>query len=143
MENEKRRNITITRLNRKTFFKWASLVLIIPFYKLLESTANSKQANGIVKRELIVDAHLADGVHFYDEVIFIKDKNEFRLLASKCSHLGCRINKVENGELVCPCHGSRYNLSGEPSKGPATVSLAEIQFEKEQRQDKIILLFKI
>jgi Rieske Fe-S protein len=143
MKDDDTRKIAAAPLSRKTFFKWASLALIIPFYKLLESTANSKQANGIVKRELIVDAHFADGVHFYDKVILIKDKNEFRMLASKCSHLGCRINKVENGELVCPCHGSRYNLFGEPSKGPAIGSLAEIQFEKEQRQDKVILLFKI
>jgi nitrite reductase/ring-hydroxylating ferredoxin subunit len=37
-----------------------------------------------------------------------------------CSHEGCTITGVEDGEMVCPCHGSRFRISdGAVTRGPA------------------------
>lgn len=129
-------------IDRKTFFKWASLALLIPFYKVWHSAVASRQKIGNNTRELQVNAAIGDGVHFFDKIILIKSEDKIHLLSSKCSHLGCRIDKVENSELVCPCHGSRYDLNGKPMKGPAAKALEEIKFEPEIKKDLIIFRFK-
>jgi nitrite reductase/ring-hydroxylating ferredoxin subunit len=47
-------------------------------------------------------------------------------LSSRCPHLGCRIDRVEGDELVCPCHGSRFTLAGAVRRGPATQPLRQL-----------------
>ena len=39
----------------------------------------------------------------------------------RCTHLGCplRFNR-QHRDLRCPCHGSRFDLDGRPTVGPAT-----------------------
>ncbi len=36
---------------------------------------------------------------------------EFRVLSSICPHLGCAVNKAEEG-FICPCHRSRFDVDG-------------------------------
>ena len=55
----------------------------------------------------------------------IQDDRGWYALSDICTHLGCRpgldqINKL----LICPCHGSRFDLQGFPTKGPATRPLS-------------------
>jgi Rieske Fe-S protein len=40
-----------------------------------------------------------------------------------CTHAGCEVNKVAEGTIDCPCHGSKFNLDGSVAKGPATKPL--------------------
>jgi Rieske Fe-S protein len=43
-----------------------------------------------------------------------------------CTHMGCTVN-VDGAELVCPCHGSRYDaLTGAVTRGPAARNLEAI-----------------
>lgn len=45
-----------------------------------------------------------------------------------CTHLGC-VPKSENYGWVCPCHGSKYDLSGRIISGPAPTNLAIPAYE--------------
>ena len=48
-------------------------------------------------------------------------------LSATCTHQGCTVSSVENGVIVCPCHGSTFNAeTGAPTAGPATRPLPEI-----------------
>jgi Rieske Fe-S protein len=48
-------------------------------------------------------------------------------LSATCTHQGCTVSSVENGVIVCPCHGSTFNAeTGAPIQGPATRPLPEI-----------------
>ncbi|MFE9932704.1 Rieske (2Fe-2S) protein [Streptomyces sp. NPDC005533] len=50
----------------------------------------------------------------------------FRCFTAVCPHQGCLVNKVENGSIDCPCHGSKFAVAdGAVTKGPATKGLAE------------------
>lgn len=65
-------------------------------------------------------------VTFLHDYIIINKGGKTEVFSSHCTHLGCVINKEENGKLVCPCHGSQYNLNGVPVKGPAYKSLKKL-----------------
>lgn len=44
-----------------------------------------------------------------------------------CPHKGCAVNAVKDGVIVCPCHGSRFDVTdGSVKTGPATTSLPAV-----------------
>jgi Rieske Fe-S protein len=50
---------------------------------------------------------------------------EFRAFSAVCTHQGCMVDAVSGGTINCPCHGSKFELDGTVSKGPATQPLSE------------------
>ena len=79
---------------------------------------------------LRIKGDIPDGITFHDEVIISKQGSRIEAFSSHCTHLGCVINKMNNGEMVCPCHGSRFDTDGKPVKGPAVERLKRLSFEK-------------
>ncbi len=65
-------------------------------------------------------------VSFFKDFIVINKKEKTTVLSAHCTHLGCIINKEENGHLVCPCHGSEFDLDGNAINGPAYKPLEKI-----------------
>lgn len=47
--------------------------------------------------------------------------------AARCTHLGCRLDRVVEGVVVCPCHGSRFDAAGRVLAGPATRPLQPLR----------------
>ncbi|MFB0620433.1 Rieske (2Fe-2S) protein [Streptomyces sp. AGS-58] len=48
----------------------------------------------------------------------------YKAFSSKCTHQGCAVGSVANGEIVCPCHNSHFSAEdGSVKKGPATRAL--------------------
>lgn len=50
-------------------------------------------------------------------------ESAFSAVDAVCTHEGCTITGADGDAYVCPCHGSRYNRSGQVLHGPATASL--------------------
>ena len=74
-----------------------------------------------------------------DPVILIPvDEKTFRAMSAKCTHLGCHVRPTKNF-LVCPCHGSTFNLRGEVVRGPASSALTTYPVEVNGNEIKIIL----
>ncbi|HLU74083.1 MAG TPA: Rieske (2Fe-2S) protein [Nonomuraea sp.] len=62
-------------------------------------------------------------------------EGQFKAFGINCTHQGCPVDKVENGAIVCPCHGSMFKIEdGSVSQGPATEPLAEQQITVEGDQ---------
>jgi len=67
-------------------------------------------------------------------VMLVRDGDEVLALHDRCSHRGCSLasGEIEDGAIVCPCHGSRFDLrSGEVLCGPATAPQPVLQTRTE------------
>lgn len=53
--------------------------------------------------------------------------DSFTALSTRCTHQGCAVREPANGKIVCPCHGSQFNLTGGVLQGPASQPLAGYQ----------------
>ncbi|MCI1746829.1 MAG: Rieske (2Fe-2S) protein [Acidipropionibacterium sp.] len=52
-------------------------------------------------------------------------KGSYRAFSALCPHAGCDVSKVADGQIVCPCHDSRFAITdGAVVKGPATEGLS-------------------
>ena len=49
----------------------------------------------------------------------------FSAVDAVCSHESCTVTGADGATYVCPCHGSRYNRSGQVLAGPARASLRQ------------------
>lgn len=49
---------------------------------------------------------------------------QFKGFIAICPHQGCLVASVEDNEIICPCHGSRFSASdGSVINGPAEIGL--------------------
>lgn len=50
----------------------------------------------------------------------------FKGFTTTCTHQGCTVEKVEDGAIKCPCHGSMFSIEdGSVKGGPAARPLPE------------------
>ena len=49
----------------------------------------------------------------------------FTAIDAVCTHEGCTVNGANGATYVCPCHGSRYNRTGQVVNGPAKSALRQ------------------
>ncbi len=64
-----------------------------------------------------------DKISFQEDFIIVNTGDKLKVLSSRCTHLGCKINHEYNLQLLCPCHGSSFDLEGNVVKGPAVKPL--------------------
>jgi len=57
-----------------------------------------------------------------DRIMLIRKGNRLYATTATCTHRNCVIKCVKD-ELRCPCHGSRYDLAGVVTRGPAKTPL--------------------
>jgi Rieske Fe-S protein len=69
------------------------------------------------------DVPVGSGVILGDLILTQPVQDQFRAFCATCTHMGCHITRVRDAELVCTCHGSRFNLDGTVAKGPAFLPL--------------------
>ena len=51
--------------------------------------------------------------------VFRDDDGAIYAISSICTHLGCIASRLDDGEFLCPCHGSRFASRGKVLAGPA------------------------
>jgi Rieske Fe-S protein len=73
-------------------------------------------ANAIAKT---ADVPVGSGVIVGQVVVTQPSAGVFKGFSATCTHAGCTVNKVADGMIDCPCHGSKYNLDGSVANGPA------------------------
>ena len=53
-------------------------------------------------------------------VVTQPSKGEFKAFSASCTHQGCLVGSVDGGTIICPCHGSQFDIAtGDPVQGPS------------------------
>lgn len=125
-------------MNRRKFFRRIGLGIFassaILAYKGLSRQKLLHDNNTIIISENILkDQQFIEGIF----VRLINGKPKF--LSAKCTHLGCQINQLKNDELLCPCHGSSYDMSGKVLNGPAQRNLNWLDFEYDAEKKEYLV----
>jgi nitrite reductase/ring-hydroxylating ferredoxin subunit/uncharacterized membrane protein len=81
-------------------------------------------AEGQVKEGTLIEASAGDV-----PILLVRDGEQIHAMSDTCSHLGCALHKgkLEEGTIVCPCHGSAFALDGSVVRGPATASQPSLE----------------
>lgn len=129
--------------SRRVFFK-ATLAAMGGFAVWLMDTMVRRTATLPESATTTVTVPLPAGnaVRFYDQAIVITGQGQVAVFSPVCPHLGCHINRLEGDELVCPCHGSRFNLRGQIVHAPATRSLQALPFELDRASSTLRIAVK-
>ena len=62
-----------------------------------------------------------------DVVLTQPKKGEFKAFSAICTHAGCQVGGVQQGVIVCPCHGSLFSITdGSVQGGPAPTPLPAV-----------------
>lgn len=79
------------------------------------------------------------GVAHQDQQLLLHRPAEEEVLAfsAVCPHQGCTVG-IEQEHFECPCHGSRFELTGQWQSGPAEQPLT--QFDAELDGDSVRVL---
>ncbi|MET9608829.1 Rieske (2Fe-2S) protein [Streptomyces sp. NPDC006512] len=65
-------------------------------------------------------------------VVSCPAEGQYKAFSAQCTHAGCVLDKIVEGQGNCPCHGSRFDLgTGEVLRGPATAPLPAVPVKAE------------
>ena len=74
------------------------------------------------------DIEVGGGTIFPDQQVVVTQPaaGAFKCFTAVCTHQGCIVSSVADGEILCQCHGSAYSIEdGSVLNPPATRPLAE------------------
>lgn len=99
------------------------LPLLIPFGAMLNRIGvRSRPAPLSLPAELPLGLSISG-----DAVVHRHADGRVQAWSARCTHLGCRLDRVIDDALVCPCHGSRFDAQGQVLTGPAVKPLVSLQ----------------
>jgi len=81
-------------------------------------------------QDVPIPADVPVGLSIVDAVVVRREAGGgLHAFSARCTHLGCRIDRVIGDQAVCPCHGSRYRADGTVAAGPATRPLRPVRID--------------
>jgi len=132
---------TNRKISRKTFLRITTWSVMIGFVALWYwMTGKHKQLAEKPKVITVNTSKLGAGIHWFENFILVKSAESLSVFSNRCTHAGCRINREIDGQLVCPCHGSRFDAStGKVLQGPAGLPLNRIPFGSDIKTSEITI----
>lgn len=103
-------------IGRRTFL-W--ILAITPIAWALGSMLQRMRAQK-ESTPVLIPPEVPEGLTVVGEVIVNRGADgTVRAYSACCTHLGCRLDRIVDGVIVCPCHGSRFEGNGRVVSGPA------------------------
>lgn len=74
--------------------------------------------------------NLGGFIYIDNTIVFKGIDNNYYALSKVCTHQGCDVEyNVSQNIMTCICHGSRFDLAGNVTQGPALSPLFEYETE--------------
>ena len=92
-----------------------------------EATNPSSPSPSVSVTVATADVPVGGGTILADDLVVVTQptEGEFKAFTATCTHQGCPVNAITDGEIVCPCHASHYSIEdGSVISGPAPKALA-------------------
>ncbi|MGV8849641.1 MAG: Rieske (2Fe-2S) protein [Propionibacteriaceae bacterium] len=92
------------------------------------ATAGTTTAAASTPKVKVADVPVGGGMIMKDAsyVVTQPTAGTFKAFSKVCTHQGCTVASVSNGQINCTCHGSTFSATdGSVVNGPATKALAE------------------
>lgn len=133
-------------MERKDFLKkfavGGSILLTAPvLFNSCSDDEDMEPTNPENPNEIVIDLNHADfselgtvgGYAYKGNIIVFRTGNDTYMALSKvCTHSQCTITySHSDGDLPCPCHGSRFTTTGAVTNGPAQSNLKSYTVKKE------------
>jgi len=124
--------------NRRNFIRMAGAGIILGTAFLWEKLVRSQKLLSQIQ-SITIPFNPNQEFTFHRDVIVVNNSDKISVYSSKCTHLGCTISQTINGEMVCPCHGSKFDIEGNPLNGPAVRPLPKLAFQLDKNKQKITI----
>ncbi len=118
------------RTNRAQFLAWLAMA---PF--AWAATAMLRRFRARERpADIVVAPDVPVGLSLQGEILINRAADgSLRVFSARCTHLGCRLERVVDGLVVCPCHGSRFHGDGRVAAGPALQPLPELRVSPDRQ----------
>ena len=125
----------IKDLTRRKFIKSIGIFLTAVVVLLWKEVVNDILVRR-KKEKIYLPDNPSNDITISGDIIIIKKSNDLAVYSSRCTHLGCKINNQKNDQLICPCHGSKFDKNGTPLNGPAVNDLKKLVIYKDINNGK-------
>ena len=96
----------------------ASAGVAAPVLAACGSSGSGGMKSGETLTAKVSDIPVGGGKIFKDQQVVITqpESGKFAAYTAVCTHQGCIVDKISDGFIVCPCHGSHFAIaSGDPT----------------------------
>jgi cytochrome b6-f complex iron-sulfur subunit len=126
--------------SRRTFLKTTAATLggLAAMGTLSEFLASCASISGLTithgTTSISVASLTSDGEYLVDSsvspdrtpiLVIRHGSGSFVALSMRCTHQGEQVNRPSNGSIYCSAHGSRFDLNGNVTSGPANRALTK------------------
>ncbi|PHR30620.1 MAG: hypothetical protein COA36_01025 [Desulfotalea sp.] len=117
-----------TKFSRRSLLAWlGGLALALPLFRFIGFK--------VPRKPIYIEIHKSaptNGVIVNSNFILFDKDDSCWALSRKCTHLGCKLNYLEEMDILeCPCHQSKFNsTTGAVIEGPAKKPLQFYTVEK-------------
>jgi len=124
-----------TTLTRRLAILLGGLAMLYPLIRLVTHRVPRKP------KVLEISGTIKENGHIIrDDFIVFSRQDKIWAVTRRCTHLGCRLNYMEDRELLeCPCHQSRFTIEGALLNGPAQKKLSRYAVEQKESPTRLLV----